>query len=183
MLVKNTNENAFSDISERYRPLIESMVAAYRGDMKKSGIDEDDLRQEALAALYSALISYKEDGDVTFGLYAKVCIRNRMISLLRKNRPESALDEVAEDEYGDPAFQHGVNPEEQYIDKESYNGLIREIEQTLTDYECRVFRLYLGDKSYKQIGDILGKSEKSVDNALFRIKTKLKKLITDSSKE
>ena len=167
--IKGGSQSAFAEVAERYEPLIESMVAKYSA----SGIEADDLRQEALTALFVAAVSYKCHDEVSFGLYAKVCIRNRIVSALRKNA--GRRDGVQDD--GSDVPSEESNPEREYIDRESYENLLEVIDEALTPSARSVFYLYLRDKSYREIADILKKDEKSVGNAIYRIKSKLKKRI------
>ena len=166
---RRLNGQTFPEIADRYRGLLNSMTEKYARLAGMNSHDEEDLRQEALIALYSAYLTYKTDQDgVTFGLYAKVCIRNRLAGVLRKRHiNENSIDRV---------FSDTVDPESEFISKEEYEALLSVIDGLLTDYEKSVFKLYLRDLSYREIAGKLGKNEKSVDNAICRIKTKIKKI-------
>ena len=91
-LVREGREDAFDTLAREYRKLIESTARRAVRSVAESGFPEgeltlDDLRQEARLAFYRAAMSYDADGvgkEVTFGLYAKVCMRNAMISELRR---------------------------------------------------------------------------------------------------
>lgn len=151
----------------RYRPLVDSMAEKYAALAEMSDADLEDLRQEGNIALYNAMVSYDHSqNEVTFGLYAKVCIRNRMISVLRKHKKE---DEVSFDD-----TNWDSDPEKQLIDWENYRIVMGAVDNCLTDYERSVFRLYLQNKKYSEIASELQVNEKSVANALVRIKKKLK---------
>ena len=162
---------SFGFIVDMYDGLINGVVNKYAWQWGESAAGLDDLKQEAIIALYSAVCSYNlEQDEVTFGLYAKVCIRNRIISMLRKGEPfgkqEEELDSsIAED------------PLERLIDKENVSDLAQKINAVLTPYEKSVFKLFVLDLSYQEIAVRLCKSEKSIDNAVYRIKSKLRKLI------
>ena len=69
------------------------------------------------------------------------------------------------------------SPEQDLIDRENYERLIQVIDESLTDYEKAVFKLFILDKSYREIAAALGRDVKSVDNAVCRIKRKLKQRI------
>ena len=85
---KSGNSSAFSELTEKYTPLISSMAERYFHLLDGGSIGYDDLVQEAHVAFYRAMISFDMDQEgVSFGLYAKICIRNSMVSILRKNRP------------------------------------------------------------------------------------------------
>ncbi len=170
-LIKNTRSGdpaAFAMLSERYEPLILSMTAKLL-PLCDGSVDAEDFRQEALIALYTAAVNYREQGEVTFGLYAKICIRNRLISMIRSHRADRDADRF---------LPEGLrpDPETSWIERESYRELEKRIKETLTDFEQRVLALYLQKKSYEAIASQLGVSVKSVDNAIYRLKTKLKRL-------
>ncbi|MBQ9716435.1 MAG: hypothetical protein IJV76_00420, partial [Clostridia bacterium] len=93
--VQREDESAFERLAELYNSLTESAVHRFAPSFGISGdsgrgdnvYDMDDLRQYAAMALYRAAAAYRPDDEgqkVSFGLYAKVCIRNAMISELRK---------------------------------------------------------------------------------------------------
>lgn len=161
---KNGDEAAFLQLNTTYKPLIESMTEKYGVLTEGFGADKDDLRQEAFVAFYKAVMTYDTEQDkVSFGLYAKVCIRNRMISVLRSlKRAAKAVTENAKAKKAQrsPSFD--------------CRALMEEAENTLSKKEKKILSMYLGGKSYAQIANELGIKEKSVDNALFRAKKKLR---------
>lgn len=169
---KNGGQTEFAEVAEIYEPLISSMVARFSSGQQKIALEEEDLRQEALIALFVAVMSYDSESPVSFGLYAKVCIRNRLISALRKVKHDIIADDLFLSENSEELVS--ADPESEYIDKESYGMMRRAVDATLTEYERAVLKLYLRDMSYKEISETLGKTEKSVGNALCRIKAKIK---------
>jgi len=166
---RSGSQSAFSRIVQIYRPLIDSMLDRY-----SSSTDRDDLRQEAMIALYSAVRTYDTaQHQVTFGLYAKICIRNRLISYRRRNRPE-----LSEEDYRYDALRaDGADPADSVIEQEAYRSLMQVMDESLSDLEKRVLALYLQNQSYAAIAQALRVSEKTVDNAIYRVKAKLRKRI------
>lgn len=172
--VKSGDKKAFDGLAEKFQPLIkkEAFMALTRSVELKDHFDE--ICQEALIALYNAALSYNESENVTFGLYAKICIHNRIISYVRKIKTEikRSLKAVASTE---KAIKKNDTPEEILEALEKNAELKSFISETLSAYEKKVFALYLEKKSYLEIAEALGKTEKSVDNAIFRVKSKIKK--------
>ncbi len=164
---KNGDEGAFSELCEKYKPLIENMTDRYITRLNAIIQDKDDLRQEATVAFYRAVTTYDMSQDkVSFGLYAKICIKNRMVTLIRRANKKSSPKTVASSEkegkrIGDRVFDFGE--------------LLAVSERVLSKREMSVFSLYVGGKTYKEISELLNASEKSVDNALFRAKSKIKR--------
>ena len=72
---------------------------------------------------------------------------------------------------------NGLNPEDFVIDKENVENLEKQIEQELSAFEKQVLDLYMTGMSYSQIAKVLGRDEKSTDNALQRLKSKIKKML------
>lgn len=172
------DQSAFYEIVKMFEPLIGNIIKKY--NFRMAGYDDDDLRQEAVIALYGAVRTFDlQSTGVTFGLYAKICINNRIISRIRSSRndiiPVNLEMQDAED--GESVYGTDINPESEIIGRESYNALLNLIDENLTAYEKSVFKLYILGKSYREIAVSLNSSQKSVDNAIYRIKSKIKKLI------
>lgn len=172
------NEAVFSDICEQYNPLMLAMVSRIiLSSFPGEGSSEHDVyMQEATMALYKAAKSYDlKQSDVTFGLYAKICIKNKLLSLKRRlvsqqrKKNASATKQAKSKEKGNNIYKRK---------SELAPGQLTEvIEHSLSDFEKKVFDLYLQDFSYGEIAENLGVSPKTVDNAVYRIRRKLKKHI------
>ena len=170
LAVKAGNDAAFAEMCRDYAPLIDSMTEKYCNIHEGSRDDKEDLRQEASVAFYWAVMTYDtEQTKVTFGLYAKICIRNRMISLLRKSRSDKKRAQSM-------AAHTVSSPSGNDIDREA---LLAVAGGVLSDFEKTVFFMYIGGKSYRDIASSLGTTVKSVDNALFRAKTKVRSGYSD----
>ena len=174
--VKSGKPFSFNAIYSLYTPLIESLAKKYGKQFSVSDVEMDDLKQEALIALYHAVLSYVPNENVTFGVYAKTCMHNKIISYIRcflENDVPLSLDE-RENETEESDFN---TPEQIVISKESLCALNRRIDEALTDFEKSVFTLYIADMSYADMAEKLCKPTKSIDNAIHRIKAKLRKLL------
>lgn len=174
--VKKGKPFSFNAVYALYTPLIESLTKKYGKQFSVSDVEFDDIKQEALIALYHAALTYTPNEEVTFGMYAKICIRNKIISYIRcflENDVPLSLEE-READWDEPDLD---TPEQIVISKESLCNLNRRIDEALTDFEKSVFALYLGDMSYAGMAEKLDKPKKSIDNAIHRIKAKLRKLL------
>lgn len=173
--IQEGSSGAFVRLSELYAPLLESEVARYMHSFNDA--DLEDLRQGALVSLYRAALAYNSEKGVTFGLFAKICIVNGIADTLRYVGKKSStlnIEDISEEEQ--LAKSSSQNPQSLFLDKESMLDLSRRIRSTLSEMEYTIFELYIGGYSYIEIAERVGKSAKSVDNALCRIKIKLKKL-------
>jgi len=169
--VKNGDTTAFEDILTVYEPLINSSTVKFS---RMFPMEAEDIRQEAVIALYNAVCAYEINSEVTFGLYAKICITNSVMSLLRRiKRRDMVESEVLSDsDVSDVSVDS--DPEVRTIDRESFTLLTDNICKHLSSFEKSVFDLYMMDMPYREIADSLGCSPKSVDNAISRIKAKIR---------
>lgn len=192
--VQREDEGAFERLVEKYSSLTESAVHRFAPSFGISGdsgrgdnvYDMDDLRQYAAMALYRAAAAYRPDEEgekVSFGLYAKVCVRNAMISELRKYRREMKKRTVFDDktEDGRKRRQKGCiaaeDPLYRIVADEGMRETLRKFRSALSGYEREVFEYYIVGKSVTEIAERLGKDEKSVSNALYRMKVKIRGLL------
>lgn len=157
-------------IIDRYYHVILSCVNKYCPEAQK-----EDAIQEATLALYSAVKSF--DGEKSsFSTFASLCIKRATLSVLkstkrRKNIPDELLDSI--DEYENVADSN--SPEKIFFDREDYKDLTDSIKLELSALEYEVLQLYLAGSKYADIALKLNISEKSVNNALTRIRKKLKR--------
>ncbi|MGI6117358.1 MAG: sigma-70 family RNA polymerase sigma factor [Bilifractor sp.] len=169
---------------ERYKYLVRIRARA----LYLAGGDRDDLLQEGMIGLFRAMQSFdpgKEDG-ASFRTYASVCVSRQMYSAAvssrrKKNLPlnESvSLDELAERQ-ADRQIGTAESPETILLGQESESALLDRINSRLSAYERKVLALYLEGMDYHQIAARLGKPDKSVDNALQRIRGKVQKLVDE----
>ena len=172
------DQNAFAKLLDMYDPLISATVAKFKIS-GMSDADEEDLRQEAVLAFYSALVAYDPGfSGVEFGLYAKVCICNRLVSQIRILKKHFSRSIVS---YDTEKFLEGLastdDPAARIAELESERSLLRLINDNLSKYEQRVFRMYVSGMSAAEMAKNLDSNEKSVSNAIYRIRKKLKKII------
>lgn len=173
--------DAFSALCTRYRPLTEHMVGKYAASLSDGSVssaDRQELEEEAAIALYHAARFYRAGSHATFGYFARVCIRNRLVSFLRKHKQQMQFC------VPDPSVEDGSHPGtevltvgdvgEQVAEQDAFRAMFDRFLSNLTDYECDVFHRYVRGYSYKEIARALDVPLKSVDNAVYRIRVKLK---------
>ena len=172
-LVRQGDEAAFSTLLSKYSPLIENSLMRALGD-EMYGLYSEDLRQEATMVFYNSILTYDIDQlEVEFGLYAKICITNALISqkrLLIKRKDER----LSENDIGEFLGDVEEDPSVMIMEQESLRALDSVIRGSLSELEYRIWRLYMSGKTASQIGDSVGKSSKSVNNAIYRIRKKLR---------
>ena len=143
-------------------------------EAQKLGYEKEDIYQESVVAFLHALHSYDEKNTANFKTFASVCIKNHIFSILRTGRrpKNSAMVDYVSIEDIDLASKS--EPEADWIEKETFSNMKKRIFEVLSEFEKQVLKLYLGGFSYKEIGEKLGKPEKSIGNALSRVRKKLR---------
>jgi RNA polymerase sporulation-specific sigma factor len=177
-LAQNGDQEAFSELLEAYSPLIQSMISKFRLE-EMSSADVEDLRQEAVFAFYNALVSYDPQiSEVEFGLYAKICIYNRLVSQVRimKKHIENSSISYNTEELLKYVAKDG-DPSQNLVEREQVGALLKLIVDNLSDMENRVFMMYISGMSAAEMADKLKISEKSVNNSVYRLRKKIKKLL------
>lgn len=176
-------------IMEKYKNLVRSKA----GSMYILGADRDDLIQEGMIGLFKAIRDYDSGRDASFFTFAELCISRQMYSAVQaagrmKHIPLNTYISLygngaghGEEEDGILSIlaDHGLNPEDFVIDRENVEQLEKRMEQELSGFEKQVLDLYITGMSYSQIARVLGRDEKSTDNALQRVKGKIKKMILE----
>ncbi len=174
--VRNGDEAAFSILLSKYSPLIENSLTKVL-DRELYGVYADDLRQEATMVFYNSILTYDmEQYEVEFGLYAKICITNALISQRRllikrsgEKFSENAIDELLGNDAEDPSAL--------IMEQESLRSLYSVIRSSLSELEYRIWRLYMSGMTAGEIGAAVGKSNKAVNNAIYRIRKKLRQTL------
>ena len=174
---RNGEENAFGRLAQYYMPLIDSMVArCYEG--LSPYYERDDVLQFALIALSKAALTYNlEQNKVTFGLYAKICIGNALVSKMRSAK-RSHIEVFPIERIFNMADPEDVS--RSIVELESLEKLSELMAGTLSCFENEVFGLYVTGYSSSEIAKKLNKTEKSVDNAIFRARKKLKSVLNET---
>ena len=184
-LAQNGDSGAFAELLKAYEPLISSTVAGAMAKMPElSETDAEDLRQEATLAFYSSLVSYDFSiSNVEFGLYAKVCICNRLVSqmrIIKRHLSHSTL--LYDNDELERVMAESEDPSARIVEMESERSLWKLISSSLSEYENKVFEMYVSGMSCAEMSSMLGASEKSVSNAIYRIRKKLKETLKDQNK-
>ena len=183
--INEHNEEANNILIAKYEPLIKKIATKMINYCTGSGLDVNDLIQEGRIGLNHAVSYFNEQKNITFYTYAKTCIERKMISVViatkrQKNRVlnESVSYDVADE---DNNFERVLkdetsNPEKIIMDLVVREKLIERIKMCLTDFEEKVFDLLISGFTYREIAGILNKEDKQIDNAIQRIKVKVKNL-------
>ncbi len=192
MIYLRDGETGIMDfIMDKYKNLVKSKAKS----MYILGADRDDLIQEGMIGLFKAVRDFDSGRDASFFTFADLCISRQMYTAVQASRRQKhiplntyiSLYATAKEDFSQSdedrelvnilARKSEQSPEEMLIDKENVEQLEKAIEKELSSFEKQVLDLYLTGMSYTQIARVLGRDEKSTDNALQRIKNKLRKAI------
>ena len=177
LCAREGNEEAFAELVHLYTPMLRAAAAQYSSEV--SAQDLEELSQEALLAFHRAVMRYDPlRGEVKFGLYAKVCVNKALISALRKiSRNKKYTEYIPVDDAHDIA---DTSPADSLIEYENERSLRRLINENLSDYERTVWWLYYAGADAAHIAEQTGRSKRSAENAITRVRRKLRALITQS---
>ena len=156
---------------EKYKPFVKSKSRA----LFLVGGDKEDLIQEGMIGLFKAIRDFDAANGAPFAAFAKLCVERQLYTAIEaagrmKNAPLNGYISLSEE--ADHLMDGGI--EEAVIEKTSYQQLYDKVQSQLSAMENEVLELYLEGKDYTEIAKLLGKSDKSIDNALQRIKGKIK---------
>ena len=169
------SREAYLSLQAQYRPLIEASVVKYSAD-DMSRQDVSDLHEEAERVFLNALTTYDTEQDgVDFGLYAKICLRNGLISEVRRLNARRRLGVIPLDSKDLFAVE---DPAGNADEEERFRYLYFKIRDHLSDMENRVWWMYVSGIEVKEIAQKMQKDEKSVHNAIYRIRKKLRVLLS-----
>lgn len=169
-------------ILDKYKPLVRKRANA----MFLIGGDTDDLIQEGMIGLFKAIRDYNGEKEASFFHFAQLCITRQLYSAVEaSNRKKHAPLNSYISFYSDPGDEGkslaetlttGVmdNPEQMMIDQENTALFWEKLKEDLSKMEKVVLDEYLSGQNYQQIAQKMGKSPKAIDNALQRIKTKIR---------
>lgn len=183
-MMAQTDRDAEAFLTERYGSLVRRMARAYF----LMGGEEHDLAQEGSIGLLRAIRTFSPEKKASFRSFAKLCINRQMLSAVKmagrkKHRPLNSyvsLSHSGSSEEEGPMMEETVadpsslTPEESFLRRESYRLTGNRAAARLSRLERQVLYLHLEGDSYEEIGEKIGRDAKAVDNALQRIRKKLK---------
>lgn len=175
------NNEIMDYILEKYKPLVRKKTNA----LYLIGGENDDLIQEGMIGLFKAVRDYKSDKEASFYSFAQLCITRQLSSALeasnrKKHMPLNTYISFSQSDSDGTEFEEMLqddiaSPEQLLIEKEKFKEFKEQLWNKLSNMEKKVLQLYLEGNNYTSIAHMLGKSDKSIDNALSRIRQKLKR--------
>ena len=176
LLSRENDATAFSVLSERYFPKAEYHANRLCGPSS----EKDDLTQEGMLGLISAVYAFKVGTGASFATFANHCMRNRIISAVRmassgKHIPQELTVSLDSENV---LVDENSSPEDNLISQAESDRIYRLIKTTLTEKEKSIFLHFLAGMSYEEIADKEGCTAKSVDSTLQRVRKKLREKLS-----
>lgn len=189
---KNDNE-AMDTIIERYKNFVRGKGRTYF----LIGADKEDIIQEGMIGLFKAIRDFDPDKQAQFRSFAELCVTRQMITAIKsatrqKHIPLNTYISLSRPVYEDESektlldlvsLHYVSDPEQIFINEENLGNTEKEINDILSDLEKSVLELYINGKTYAEIGAVLHKEPKSIDNAIQRVKRKIAAKLNTKNKE
>ena len=187
---RDGEEDAAGFLMNKYKNLVRKKA----GSMYILGADREDLIQEGMIGLFKAVRDYDMGRDVNFYTFADLCVSRQMYTAVQASNRQKHLplntyisiySQTMNSEEGTEEYDlmntltsgKEATPEEMIIEQENMEQMEHAILRELSELEKQVFELHLTGMNYTEIAKVLGRDEKSTDNALQRMKAKIKKII------
>ena len=180
LLARDGDREAEELLVARYHRLVRTCARPYF----LAGGDSEDLTQEGMFGLLKAVREYHAEKEASFRTFAEICIRSRLYSVLRdmardKHKPLNQSVSLDTPDFDSNSYTSGTsnlaqrNPEDHMIDRERTAALLSGVRKQLSEFEAKILGYYLDGLSCREIADTVGRSPKSVDNAVQRIRRKV----------
>lgn len=168
--LKSGDEAAFEELVRIYEPMLFKTA-------RSLSLDEREIYSDSCLALRRAAMTFTAGKDVTFGLYAKICVTRAMLDLARKNKK---LQTTVDFDAYDVAVSDGV--QSRLEREEELDALKERVKAILSELEYEVFLLWMNGYKISEIAERLGKSSKTVENAKARMLKRLRAEIGSAEK-
>ena len=174
-LAQAGDQNAVAELIDRYRPFVSGVASRYFG----ASMETDDIVQEGLIGLLSAVYGYVPGRNASFRTYCAVCATNAIRTAVKADggKKHSPLNSSVPLE--DVELTGDDSPEQIVLSDERAVFINRFISEKLSSLERAVLKLHLNGADYKTAADTLGITEKAVDNALQRARGKLSRALRE----
>ncbi|MBP3206482.1 MAG: RNA polymerase sporulation sigma factor SigH [Lachnospiraceae bacterium] len=197
-----TDEELIHRLRDGDSPVMDYLIEKYKYLVRAKaksmfilGGDNDDLIQEGMLGLFKAVRDYDSGRDASFLTFAELCVSRQIYTAVQASQRKKhiplntyiSLSGEPKDESGDGEEKRNyekvledkaeLSPEEVFLDKERVEYLEQQMDKELSPFEKQVLDLHLTGMSYTQIARVLGREEKATDNALQRLKSKIRKML------
>lgn len=191
-----TDEQLIRNLRDGDKKIMDYIMEKYKNVVRKEakamyliGGENDDLIQEGMIGLFKAVRDYQPDKEASFQTFARMCVDRQIYNAIQnsnrqKHQPLNSYISLSQDPGESQDHLQDMwadNPESIIIDQENVRSLEQEITCTLSLMENQVLEYYLDGMGYAEIAALMKKTPKSIDNALQRIRTKIKEQLKSTN--
>lgn len=170
-LAQQGDKDAVSKLVDMALPIVEAQAKSFSGN----GFEFADLSQEGMIGVLCAIGTYNKDAGASFKTYLNICVKNRLLSVIRKRSEKSVFfDKAISLSIDDSDMASSQSLEEQLIGEDGYKRIFEFIDSELSEKERETLLLFISGLSYEEIADKTGTTVKAVDGKLQRARKKLK---------
>ena len=167
--VRARDDDAFAKLVEQYKPMLLSVIHSH-------SLDERDAFSELCMSFHSAILDYKDEYGLTFGLYAKICVDRTAVDIIRRQGRERAHVVDVDFDVDSIAVPGGVQFMLEHRERSAH--FLSVAKRVLSELEFNVYRYWMLGYKTSEIASALGASAKTVDNAKNRMWKKLRSHLT-----
>lgn len=177
-LAQSGDEAALSELMKRYKTAVRLCSVSAGG----SGLEKEDLIQEGMIGLFTAVQTYRAEKGASFRTYAFLCIKRHIVSAERSAGREKHIplnnyisldDETNVQAAAAAASSNVIDPEDMIVSREKIGAVRNVVEKCLSLPERGILSMYLTGMSYAAIADAMKVSVKTIDNSLQKIRKRL----------
>ncbi len=190
--IKQGNMEAVNHIMEKYKPYVYLKAKPFF----IVGAEKEDIIQEGMIGLFKAIKGYDHQKDVSFKMFADLCIRRQIITAIKASNRQKhiplnsyvSLNKTNNEEEDDRTVievletDTAPDPLDTITTKETYKNIEAKMAEVLSEFEQKVFNEYVAGESYVTIAEKVDSHPKAIDNAIQRIKKKFEKYIINDEK-
>ena len=174
-LLRKGNSEITDFLMDKYKYIVKKKARV----MFMVGGDTDDLIQEGMIGLYKAIRDFDPGKESSFLHFANICINRQIYTAItasnrKKHSPLNSSISIYDNNQGEEYLDYSDDPEKILISRENIENIERICNENLSNYERGVFRLYIEGNNYTEIAEMMDKKPKSIDNAIQRIKNKVR---------
>lgn len=185
-----SDEELVRKVREGQPDIMDCLVTRYKGMVRKKaytmyliGGETEDLIQEGMIGLFKAIRDYREDRESSFQTFASLCIDRQLYKAVTSSQREKhsplnnfvSLEQEEENLTGLTPIVY--SPEEILLDQENTRDLLEQIQNALSEMENCVLKYHLEGYDYIKIAEKMNRQPKAIDNALQRIRNKVKMMV------
>lgn len=186
-MINDNDEDVKDALYEKYSYIVEVILTKYNRSIYGLKLDYNEIRQEAFLAFTNALVNYNEEKDTSLATFISMVVERRIISCIRNNRTKKSMlaqkslslefENKNEVELLNKIADVKYEPSHMIEKNENCKTLNEKITSSLSPFEKDVYNLMINNFNYVEIGEILQKDSKSIDNCIQRLRKKIKDLV------